>query len=64
VITFGAMRILDDTEKKPWFFDRVLAKYGQPDWTFQPGYPHLNNIILYEQQLEIVTGKHSNGLDH
>jgi uncharacterized protein len=40
VITFGAMRILDDTEKKPWFFDRVLAKYGQPDWTFQPGYPH------------------------
>jgi uncharacterized protein len=42
----------------------VLAKYGQPDWTFQPGYPHLNNIILYEQQLEIVTGKHSDGLYH
>jgi nitroimidazol reductase NimA-like FMN-containing flavoprotein (pyridoxamine 5'-phosphate oxidase superfamily) len=64
VITFGAMRILDDTEKKTWFFDRVLAKYGQPDWTFQPGYPHLNNIILYEQELEIVTGKHSDGLYH
>ena len=64
VITFDAMRILDDTEKKTWFFDRVLAKYGQPDWTFQPGYPHLNNITLYEQRLEIVTGKHSDGLYH
>jgi hypothetical protein len=37
VITFGAMRILDDTEKKTWFFDRGLAEYGQPDWTFQSG---------------------------
>jgi nitroimidazol reductase NimA-like FMN-containing flavoprotein (pyridoxamine 5'-phosphate oxidase superfamily) len=64
VITFGVMRILDNSEKKSWFFDCVLAKYGQPDWTFQPGYPHLNNIILYEQQLEIVTGKHSDGLYH
>ena len=28
----------------------------EADWTFQPGYPHLDNIVLYEQQIEIVTG--------
>lgn len=64
VIVFGSVRILDDREKKSWFFDRVLAKYGEPDWTFKPGYPYLDNIVLYEQQLEIVTGKHSEGLQH
>jgi uncharacterized protein len=64
VIVFGPIRILDDRDKKSWFFDRVLAKYGEADWTFQPGYPHLDNIVLYEQQIEIVTGKHSEGLHH
>ena len=64
VIVFGPIRILDDRDKKSWFFDRVLEKYGEADWTFQPGYPHLDNIVLYEQQIEIVTGKHSEGLHH
>lgn len=64
VIVFGPIRILDDRDKKSWFFDRVLEKYGEADWTFQPGYPHLDNIVLYEQQLELVTGKHSEGLHH
>lgn len=64
VIVFGPIRILDDRDKKSWFFDRVLEKYGEADWTFQPGYPHLDNIVLYEQQIEIVTGKHSEGLYH
>jgi uncharacterized protein len=64
VIVFGAMRILDDRDKKSWFFDRVLEKYGEADWTFQPGYPHLDNIVLYEQMVQIVTGKHSEGLHH
>ena len=64
VIVFGPVRILDDRAKKTWFFDRILAKYGEPDWTFAPGYPLLDRIILYEQQMEIVTGKHSEGLYH
>jgi hypothetical protein len=46
------------------FFDHFLAKYGQPDWTFSPGYPLLDRIILYEQQIELVTGKRSDGLYH
>lgn len=64
VIVFGSVRILDDRAKKSWFFDRVLNKYGESDWTFAPGYPLLDRITLYEQQMEIVTGKHSEGLHH
>jgi uncharacterized protein len=51
-------------ESEVWFFDRVLEKYGQSDWTFEPGYPHLDRIVLYEQQIEVMTGKHSEGLYH
>jgi uncharacterized protein len=61
---FGTVRTLEDRAKKSWFFDRILAKYGQPDWTFTPGYPLLDRIILYEQQMETVTGKRSDGLYH
>lgn len=64
VIVFGRVRVLDDRARKTWFFDQILAKYGQPDWTFSPGYPLLDRIILYEQQIEIVTGKRSEGLYH
>jgi uncharacterized protein len=64
VIVFGTVRIVDDSDRKAWFFDRVLEKYGQPDWTFEPGYPHLHRIVLYEQQVEVLTGKHSEGLYH
>lgn len=34
-----------------------LAKYGQLDWSFEPGYPLIDRIILYEQKMEIITGK-------
>jgi hypothetical protein len=61
---FGALRILEDRAKKEWFFDRLMAKYGEAGWTFEPGYPQINRIILYEQKMEIVTGKHSSGLYH
>jgi nitroimidazol reductase NimA-like FMN-containing flavoprotein (pyridoxamine 5'-phosphate oxidase superfamily) len=64
VVVFGTVRTLEDRAKKSWFFDRILAKYGQPDWTFTPGYPLLDRIILYEQQMETVTGKRSDGLYH
>lgn len=64
VVAFGGVRIVDDPEKKAWFFDRLMAKYGEEGWTFEPGYPLINRIILYEQKMEIVTGKHSAGLYH
>lgn len=64
VIVFGGVRILDDRGKKTWFFDQLMAKYGEEGWTFEPGYPQINRIILYEQKMEIVTGKHSEGLYH
>lgn len=67
VVVFGPVRILhgpESWEKKQWFLDQLLAKYGQPDWTFEPGYPLIDRIILYEQKMEVVTGKHSSGLYH
>jgi nitroimidazol reductase NimA-like FMN-containing flavoprotein (pyridoxamine 5'-phosphate oxidase superfamily) len=64
VVIFGALRILEDRAKKEWFFDQLMAKYGEAGWTFEPGYPQINRIILYEQKMEIVTGKHSSGLYH
>ncbi len=64
VIVFGGARIVESTDMKAWFFDRLLEKYGEPDWTFEPGYPQLHRIILYEQKMEIVTGKRSMGLYH
>lgn len=67
VIVFGAVRILhgpESREMKSWFLDRLLAKHGDPSWTFEPGYPLIDRIILYEQQMEVITGKHSEGLYH
>jgi uncharacterized protein len=65
VVVYGTVRILaDDREKKSWFLDRLLAKYGDASWNFEPGYPLIDKIILYEQKIEILTGKHSAGLHH
>ncbi len=65
VIVFGPVRIMyHDREKKSRFLDRLLAKHGDPSWTFEPGYPLLDQIILYEQKIEIMTGKQSSGLRH
>lgn len=67
VVAFGPVQIIhgpDSREKKTWFLDRLLTKYGEADWTFEPGYPLIDRIILYEQKMEIVTGKHSSGLYH
>jgi hypothetical protein len=50
--------------KKSWFFDRILEKYGESGWTFEPGFPLLDRTILYELQMGIVTGEHSEGLHH
>ena len=48
VIVFGPVRTLDDPAKKTWFFDQILSKYGQSDWTVSAGYPLLGRIILYQ----------------
>jgi uncharacterized protein len=65
VIVFGPVRILyHDREKKSWFLDRLLAKHGDPSWVFEPGYPLLDRIILYEQKIDILTGKQNFGLHH
>jgi nitroimidazol reductase NimA-like FMN-containing flavoprotein (pyridoxamine 5'-phosphate oxidase superfamily) len=65
VISYGPVQILrDDREKKTWFLDRLLVKYGDPSFTFEPGYPMIDRIILYEQKIEILTGKRSEGLHH
>ncbi len=67
VVVFGSVRVLhgpDSRQMKTWFLDRLLAKHGDPSWTFEPGYPMIDRIILYEQQMEIVTGKRSEGLYH
>jgi uncharacterized protein len=63
VVVFGTVQIVDDRNQKSWFFDRVLEKYGESDWTFESGY-HLDRIVLYEQHIEVMTGKHSEGLYH
>ena len=52
------------TTEKAWFFDRVLEKYGESEWVFEPGYPYLDRIVLYEQRIDIITGKHSAGRSH
>lgn len=65
VIAYGPARILyHDTQKKSWFLDRLVEKYGDSSMHFEPGYPLIDRIILYEQTIEIVTGKHSAGLSH
>ena len=41
-----------------------VGEIGPLHRTFQLSYPLIDQIILYEQQMEIVTGKHSEGLYH
>ena len=62
VIVYGEVRILaHDRERKSWFLDRLLEKYGDPSFKFEPGYPLIDNIILYEEKIEILTGKRGEG---
>ena len=64
VVTFGRVRLIDSLADKTWFFDRVLEKYGDAEWVFKPGYPQIDRIVLYEQTIEIMTGKRSAGHSH
>lgn len=64
VIAFGTVRLVEEEEVKTWFFDKLLEKYDEPTWTFEPGYPVLDRIVLYEMQIELLTGKRGEGLRH
>jgi hypothetical protein len=53
VVVFGPVRILHVLEsraKKQWFLNLLLAKYGQFDWTFEPGFPLIDRIVLCEER--------------
>lgn len=63
-IVFGTAEVVEDEARKTWFFDRMVAKYGDPSLAFKPGYPMLNRIILVRMAIEIITGKENSGLSH
>jgi uncharacterized protein len=67
-IVFGKVHVVegsDVSQKKSWFFDRLLERLNDPVTTYQqPGYPMLDKIILYEVAMEILTGKLNVGLHH
>jgi len=59
VVVFGRCGLVDDPDRKVWFFDRLLERYGRPEWTFEPGYPHASAVVLYEVTVDVVTMKQS-----
>ncbi|MCU9595404.1 pyridoxamine 5'-phosphate oxidase family protein [Caldibacillus thermolactis] len=64
VVVFGQIKKIDEDAKKEWFFDRLLEKYGNPEWNFEKGYPALPKIDLFEIQIEKMTGKLNEGFRH
>jgi hypothetical protein len=64
VIVFGTSEVIEDKERKTWFFDRMVEKYGDPSLEFKPGYPMLDKIILFRMAIEIMTGKENGGMGH
>jgi nitroimidazol reductase NimA-like FMN-containing flavoprotein (pyridoxamine 5'-phosphate oxidase superfamily) len=68
VIAYGHIQVVEGSgvnEKKTWFFDRLLERLNEPMSAYEkPGYPMLDRIILYEVELEMVTGKLNVGLHH
>lgn len=64
VIAFGTAEVIDDRERKSWFFDRMVAKYSDPSLEFKPGYPMIDRIILFRMKIEILTGKENQGMGH
>ena len=64
VIAFGTTEVIEDDARKTWFFDRMVAKYGDSSLQFKPGYPMLSRIILFRMAVEIITGKQNVGISH
>ena len=63
-IVFGRAEVIEDKERKAWFFDRMVAKYSDASLQFKPGYPMLDRIILFRLAIEILTGKINAGMSH
>ena len=58
VIGFGTLGIVADEAEKARFFDRRLAKYGDPAWNRPKGfYPRLPDVTVYCIEPERTTGK-------
>ncbi len=65
VVLFGQVTHITEDSKKEWFFDRLLEKYGDPNWEFEKkGYPILPKIELFEVMIENITGKENTGMYH
>jgi len=65
VVLFGNIKRIEDDAQKEWFFDRLLEKYGDPEWTFErKGYPALPKIELFEVEIDTITGKLNEGFRH
>jgi nitroimidazol reductase NimA-like FMN-containing flavoprotein (pyridoxamine 5'-phosphate oxidase superfamily) len=58
VIGFGQAHLVDDDGARMRFFDRLLAKYGDPAWKRPESfYPRLAEVVVYAILLDRVTGK-------
>jgi len=58
VVVFGRIRVVEERDAKAWFFDALMAKYGDPAWRRPAGvYPRLDQITLYVIAVERMTGK-------
>ncbi|MDE2229242.1 MAG: pyridoxamine 5'-phosphate oxidase family protein [Alphaproteobacteria bacterium] len=58
VVGFGTVHIEEDAAAKARFFDRFMAKYGDPKWVRPKGfYPRLDQVTVYCIVPERVTGK-------
>lgn len=65
VVLFGQIKRIEEEAKKEWFFDRLLEKYGDPNWEFErDDYPALPKIELFEIEVETLTGKLNEGFRH
>ena len=66
VIAFGKVRIVEGPglgEKKWWFIDRLMERLNDSRSSYEnPNPSMIDRIILYEVELEIVTGKRNVGL--
>ena len=57
VIAYGRVRVVEGEgakAKKEWFFDRLLERLNEPQDAYEPGYPMLDRIILFEVALEMM----------
>ena len=64
VIAFGPIRMVDDRARKPGSSTRFSQSTVSPIGPSAPDIRFSTAFILYEQQIELVTGKRSDGLYH